>query len=520
MSHRRTHCRSATMVIERRSGAGALVAAVYATLLHAPAEAQLRPIQLSVQTSVTATNNGAGTPSDQAESDLILSVQPKVHVERRSAGLSLVGDAEVALVTSANKTRPNRALPTATLNADATLVDRLLFLQSSLDVRQLEADPFATRVDATSPLNSVSTSTFRVSPSLRHEFSPRLSFVARDSETWTRYSGPQADDNRAHMASARLDSKPMPIGWSLEAVDERVYYSGAPTADWRTQSASATANYSIANEWIAGVVLGTEKSDFALVSLRETRKGLRLFWSPGPRTELVAAADRRFFGNGAELRLTHRTAASAFMVQAVREPTAGQGLRGEAATGGRLETFLDAILTARIPDAAQRAAELAGLMATRGLESALPAAAGVAADYPQLRTGGTATWVLLGRRHTLTVTTFAQQLTQLTLRDGTPLVNMAADADNRQWGGALGLNRRLSPVMSLDATARWSRIRGLGTRSGQDSKESLYRLVLLRNLSSKTGVSFGLQHRTVDGTSSTGVKFVESVGFVGLNHRF
>jgi uncharacterized protein (PEP-CTERM system associated) len=127
---------------------------------------------------------------------------------------------------------------------------------------------------------------------------------------------------------------------------------------------------------------------------------------------------------------------------------------------------------------------------------------------------------MLGRRHTISVTTYAQQLTQLTLRDGTPLVGLAADADNRQWGGSLGLNRRLSPVTSVDTTARWSRIRGLGTRTGQDSKESLYRLVLLRNLSSKTSASFGLQHRTVDGTSSTGVKFVESVGFVGLNHRF
>lgn len=520
MTDRRTHRRSRANLVERRPVPGALMAAAYATLLHAPAQAQLRPIETSVQTTVWVTNNGAGTPSDQAESDVIYSIQPKVHLERRSAGLSLTGDAEVALLASANKTRPNRALPSGTLNADATLVDRLFFLQSTWDVRQLEADPFATRVDPASTLNAVSTSTFRVSPSLRHEFSPRLSFVARDSETWTRYSGPQADDNRAHVASARLDNKPMPFGWTVDLTDERVYYSESPGADWRTQSVSASANYAIAGEWIVGAVAGTEKSDFPLTSLRETRKGLRLFWSPGLRTELIASADRRFFGNGAELRLRHRTAASAFMVQAVREPTAGEGLRGEAATGGRLETFLDAILTARIPDQAQRAAELAGLMATRGLESALPAAAGVAANYPQLRTGGTATWVMLGRRHTLSVTTYAQQLTQLTLRDGTPLVGLAADADNRQWGGSLGLNRRLSPVTSVDTTARWSRIRGLGTRTGQDSRESLYRLVLLRNLSSKTSASFGLQHRTVDGTSSTGVKFVESVGFVGLNHRF
>lgn len=503
-----------------RIGSGSAAAmCLLAALPHGPARAQLRPFEASIQATITATDNGAGAPAGDEQSDAILAVQPKIHLERRGAGLSVAGDASVSLLTSANKTRRDRALPAAALNADATLVDRLLSLQAAADVHQAEIDPFAARVDPTSPENAVTSATYRLSPILAHDFSPRMSVVARNDETWTRYSGQQANDNRARFTSLRVLSKPQPLGGSVEARAERVNYPHAVGADWRSSSVLATINYAYASEWVVGVVAGSERTTFALSEQTDRRSGLRLLWTPGPRTELVASADRRFFGNGWELRLRHRTPATALLLRAVREPTAGHN-QGSTAGGNRLEDFLGAILTTRIPDADQRAAEVAGLMAARGMQDNLPGVAGIAANYPQRRTGGEATWVMLGVRHTVTLTAFAQSLSQLKLRDGSTPVAVPADADNRQTGGSVGLNRRLSPVMSVDGLARWSRVEGFGTRVGEDSRESLYRLSALRNLSVRSGVTFGLQYRSFDAQSATGGSYRETSAFVGLTHRF
>ncbi len=504
--------------IRVRSGSVAGIC-LLAALPCPPALAQLRPIEASLQTTVTATNNGAGAPAGQEQSDAILVVQPRVRLERRSAGLSVSGDAGVSLVSSANNTRRSRALPEAGLIADASLVDRLLNLEGAVDVRQVEQDPFATRVDPNSPDNALTSATYRLSPVLRHEFSPRLSLVARDDETWTRYSGEQGNDNRSRATSARLLSKPQPLGGSLEAVEQRVTYAQGADADWRSRSILATVNYAYANEWVVGVVAGSERSTFALSSQTDTRAGLRLFWSPGPRTEMIAAADRRYFGSGWEFRLRHRTPATALLLRAVREPTAGN-LVGGIASGSRLEDFFGAILTTRLPDPQQRAAAVVDLMATRGLQDALPGVAGITANYPQRRTGGEVTWVMLGTRHTVTLTAFAQSLSQLTLKDGSALVAVPADADNRQAGGSLGLNRRLSPVMSIDGLGRWSRIQGYGSHAGEKTRETLYRLTVVRNLSPHTGVSLGVLRRSIDTQSATADSYKETAGFVGMNHRF
>lgn len=510
-------CRA--VIAARRGWPASMILAGAAAWPH-PALAQLRPIEAAVQATVTATNNGAGAPAGTESSDVIFSLTPRVHVDRSSAGLKLKGDAEVALLTSANKTRPDRALPAGSISADATLIERSLFLRSVVDVRQVEEDPFAARTDPSSPLNSTTSATVRIGPNFRHEVSPRVSVAASSDGTWTRYMGLRANDNRAWLSTARVDTKPMPFGGSIEVRDERVYYPNAADTDWTSRSIVAAASYAFSDDWIVGLLAGSERSQSTLASQTRSRQGFRIFWSPGPRTQLIGSAERRFFGNGFEAALRHRTVNTAFVLHAVREPTAGDGLRGPAAAGSRIDDFLDAILTTRIPDAAQRAEEVAQIVALRGLQVGVPGATGIAANYPQLRLAGNATWVALGTRHAVTLSYFAQRLTQLTFSDGTALVNLPAIGDSRQWGGSVGANRRLTPELAVDLEVRWSRIQGLGVRTGDETKERLYRVSMNQSLSPRASAVFGMTRRSVDARSATGASFSETSAFAALNQRF
>jgi uncharacterized protein (PEP-CTERM system associated) len=184
-----------------------------------------------------------------------------------------------------------------------------------------------------------------------------------------------------------------------------------------------------------------------------------------------------------------------------------------------LKGFLDAILTTRTPDPVQRSALVGELLASRGLRNAIPSAIPSSADYAQLRSGSELTWVYLGKRTTLSLALFAQELKRISRSDA-PAAPDPGAGDSRQHGVSFGWNRRLSSVSSLDAAAAWSRIAGLALRDGDLTREGSVRASLVRNLSPRTDVSLGVSYRKIASNVSTVNSFDETAGLIGLAHRF
>jgi uncharacterized protein (PEP-CTERM system associated) len=408
----------------------------------------------------------------------------------------------------------------ARAEAQATVLERLLFLDSSVDVRQVEADPFGGRVGGEASANARTAGSYRISPYLSRELSPRTKLLARYDRSATRYARTLAGDEDAWKALARFELTPEPVGATLEWSSQDTEFAQAAAEGVRIDRLVAGVNFAFDADWVLGATAGRERSRFDAAAQSDSVYGARLFWAPGLRTELAAGVDHRFFGTGWNLRARHRTPQMSFELRALRDGGSATGQAATSSFGGGLASFLDAVLTTRNPDAVQRAALVDSELAQRGLRGALQGAVDPSAGYAQLRTVNELGWVFLGSRTTLSLAAYREELRRLA-RAGAVAPGPTADAsDSRQQGVSLGWNRRLTPQMALDTSAIWSRIDGLAARDGERTRETVLRAALVRNLSPKASASVGLSVRRVDSNALNVAPFDETAGFVGLAQRF
>lgn len=505
----RRHARRAAHVPMRTMVAASLAMALQV------AEAQTWTREASISTGLTATSNGSQSPSGSERSDLIGSIQPALALVGRGANFDLDVQARAAVLAYANGTQTNRVLPTAQAALKATLVERLLFVDSSVGISQVESNAYGGRVSEGSTGNRRTAVSYRISPYVQYDISSRWSLLARHALAETKYRSTEDIDSRSSSTLLRVDSSPAPIGYGLEmsALDSR---SGGAVDDRLSIDAFRVRSSALlAGEVIAGVALGTERSEFLSIETTDRIYGLTLQWFPSQRTQLVANIEHRFFGVGGDLSFRHRSPLTSFLLKLNRGPTVTA-----ISAGADLKSFLDAILTTRYPDPAQRAELINDITFSRGLQNVLPAAIDVATGYPQLQTGATATWVLLGRRNSMSFSVYRETRRQLTEsgRDSVELPGVISDS--RQTGGAVEFNRRLSRVMSLSAVVRRSSIDGLAAREGDHTGDTSLRLGIHQELSLRTGFSAALQHRRVSSNVDAVPSYRETSVFAGLSHRF
>ncbi len=490
---------------------------VVACTLFVPSQsgAQVQRSEFSVQSSLTATNNGAGEPQGLERKDLLLAVSPSLSMFRQGAGLRLRADAGADLLTSARETRRDRVLPRLSFDAQAGLVEGLLFLDTLADVRQVEVDPLGARVEGASVRNAQTTGNYRIHPFLVAEAASGMAVRAGVESAQTRVAGSDLGDLDTRRGQMRVEYKPRPLGAALEWLGERTEYGGAAESNVRDDRLTGTLNLAVDADWLLGAAFGRERSQLPTGTRSENLYGVRALWVPGPRTEFAASVDRRFFGAGGSMAVRHRTPRMSFSLGVSREP-----VNAAAGERGGLADFLDAVLTTRNPDAGQRFSLVRDLAAINGIEGGFMTASGVAASYPQLRTSGSLRWLYQGPRTTLTMSLYAQRLVQLVRADGGAATVEPPTADTRQRGMSFGWGHRIDPVTALNLGLSRSRAEGLALRAGQVTDENMIRADLVRSLSRRTTLTLGLVVRRVD-SDAVGVNaFDETAGIIGLGHRF
>jgi uncharacterized protein (PEP-CTERM system associated) len=476
-----------------------------------------------IKANITATNNAALAANPQKRADLITTVQPEFQLAGR--GVSFKLDARVGLDASdyARTTQKAHVAPVVEVNAATTLAPNWLFLDAAASLREAETDPYGPRLD--NGTDKKRTASYRISPYLSHKATPNLEFLARWDESWTRTDG--FDEQRFSKLQLRAEHQPTPLGGWVEYLRQDTRFSDSSRADsnradsarWLLETYQAAVALALTDELAVGPVVGQERSKLLLQNNTESLYGLHLRWVPSVRTELVAQLDHRFFGTGWNVNLRHRSPTTSLVVQSGRLPVSSVSALGNTASRD-LNEFLDAIFTTRYPDAAQRTTLVNELVTSRGLRTDVPGSLDVLTNAVQLQTYLNATWMLVGTRNTLTLSAYGQTRRQL-LRAGDVLGSLGgSDADNRQMGATVNLNRKLSPQLSVDVASSWSRIQGLGARSADLTDEQNYRLAMTRAQSLRTGVSAGIQYNKFRTTVFGLNPYAATSAFVGLSHRF
>jgi len=476
--------------------------------------------EYSIETRATGTSNAALAPNDQARADLALELRPRVRVTRRSANLNLVAEGALDLVDYTRKSQPSRALPSGTATAQASLVERLLFLDASLDVRQVEVNPFGIRAGALATSNERTQTSRRLSPYFKSDLSSSTTLLGRLDDSVTKYGGDTAEDHHAQSALLRIERQPRPLGLTGELSTQTIRYGTGANSELMIDGARGSLDRSLGGDGVASLVAGTERTRMLFATHTDAVYGARLNWSPTPRTQVAADVEHRFFGVGGEISLQHRMPFMSFTLHAQRQPLETPSSLGVAPAGSTYRSYIDAALAGSNPDPTLRAIQVDHLLNTLGLQGSLPVASAVLADYAQLQTGLDASVVFLGSRNMLTLSAFTQTLRWLVRADDPLGASPSAAGDNRQISGLIGWNHRLTPQSSFDLSLRRSSVVGLAVREGERTTETGLRLSWVYNLSPRSVLTVGGQRLAVRTTVPASWPYDNDSGFVGLRHLF
>lgn len=493
-----------------------------AVLVMAPASlrAQNTPPVVTIDSSLTATDNGALSASGSEQSDFVASVRPRFALSRRNAGLKLELDAAATFLGYANGTQQSGVFPELRAALTSTLVERWLYVDAAAQLRQTQADQFGTRADDATGANQRTERSFRMSPYVEREVAPNAWLLARQDAAVTTNGAGAGTRLESSRSVIRLERLPVPFGAAGELTRFRSESEGFPDSRFALDTARVRGSTVLDGQWVLGAIVGVDRSEVLQQGNTDPLYGISLLWTPGPRTGLSANLEHRFFGPSGDVTFFHRLPFMSIALSLSRHPvfsTAYVGLVGQRAD---LRSLLDGILTTRYPDPETRRGLVDALVTSRGLETRSFDPADVVAEYPQVQTSANATWVILGSRNTATLNVYVQTFRQLT-RDGDPLASStSADSDSRQTGAAFQLSRRLAPQVSADAVVRWSRVTGLAARTGDVSEETTYRLSLVQFLSPRTGLSAGVQYNRFSTNVSGQNAYDATLAFVGLSHRF
>ena len=481
---------------------------------------QSPPAVVEIQTQVSATDNGGFAARGQERSDLIASVRPHLRVARHSAGLEFELDAAATFLGYANGTQRGGVLPDVRASLKTMLVDRWVYLDAQAQVRQSEVDPFGTRTEQGSAVNRRTERNYHFSPYVVREFLPNTTFLARHDIGLTTNASGDATRLLTNQTLARIERKPVPLGAAVELSHLSSETSGAATNRFTLDTGRVRGTLAVTESIVLGVIAGQDRSKFLLNDYTDTLYGASVQWHPGPRTDLSLDLEHRFFGQSGAATFRHRMPSMSFSVSASRQPVMVSGSLGVLGQGGDVRNFLDAILTTRYPDPTTRVGVVDNLVTSRGLDTRTAQAIDLVANYPQLITSVQATWAWLSARNTASLVLYSQTAKQLT-REGEPFASaLALAADNRQSGGSMQFNRRLTPQLSANVLARWSKINGVAAREGDVSDEKTLRLSVQQEVSPRTGVSAGVQHTRFTTRVAGQHSYDATLAFVGMSHRF
>lgn len=494
-------------------------------VLGTPVMAQSTRVQTGVRTTAVASNNVAMSNSATAESDVVVTVSPRVQLTGLGGGYRLEGDIGFDGVTYLARTRADQLYPNARLGLNAELVDRLFYVDTAVDANATSRTPFGVQDDGVSALNRRTVTRQRISPYIRRELGDNALLLVRSDNSWSQTAnaaGVSGDtlrtDAHAHAASFSVLPRPLGVHVQLSRLDSQTNNPLAANDGQVTfDAARLSALWAPSSDFYLGLTGGRDRGEYGGTDVSGTLSGVILRWLPTPRTDFYASAENRFFGTGWNGRFTHRSPFLVINATANKDATTYASDLASIASESSVASLLDASLTTRITDPAERQQAVSDTIRQLGLPRSLSGAVNVTSLFARLIQRVDVSVALVGTRHTVVFRGF-QQTTQ-DLLGPNDVATDATSANARQRGASVTLSRRLTQDTTADASVSYSRAVGFGVTDGLRSVNKSMRVGMSHNLSPRTTVNGGVRFRHLDSTRGS-ISATETAVFVGASHRF
>lgn len=482
-----------------------------------PPRAGLR-IEPFVDARVSWTSNGNFNEAGSApKQDVIGELRPGFDLRYDAARLHALGRVALDAVDYVNGSQVNRVLPQGSLDASLEAVEHRLYLDGGVRAYQTAENAFQVRSIGTSTYNQYTTIQSRLSPHLEGQLPSELTYLVRSDNTWTASSGSTVPVPQGYFGrqAARLDRRPLPVGGSLQYEYDSTDYTNNGSTALTQQLVRLVVEDALLYDLVVEARGGYESDRFSIGKSNKAIYGTGLAWRPTERTDLVGYWEKHDYAGVWDARFSHRMPRLAFSIASSRGLTTyAESVFAQNGVGS-IAGLLDAALTTRVTDPAERALLVRQLVDRQGLSSTLATPTDVVTEGFQLAQNNSASIAILGVRDTYTLSGYWSKTLSLL---GPNTVAGASTSNVTQQGASLSAAHRWSAVTTLNVTLAWNRTRGLDALAANASRQNSLQLEVLRQLSAKTTAVFGARRQLL--TSNVVSSTNETAAFAGLNHRF
>ena len=477
---------------------------------------------LSSSVGATETYNWYSGENQPANNGFVTSLTGAIAFTGEGARLKLTGSVGATELLYAGQSENNSFAPNVSVLAKAEAIEKFFFIDASANISQTFISPFGPQpANLTTPTNNRYTSyTYNVSPYIQGAFSPDVTYLVRDDNTWTSSttygnSSLKVPTTYNNYLNAEVDATGGLNGLSVQY--QRLYYDNGLEGGTDTlQIARAIVSHHFDPQLTGSLRGGYESARFPLTSDHSAIYGAGLEWRPTDRTDLSGYWEHQFFGSSYNWQLTHRLPNVALAATFTRGLSSFPQLALAIPAGVPVAPFIDSAFATRIPDPAERAAAVAQFLAQNGLPPTLISPLNFYAAQITLQQTESVSAVWIGARNALGFTVFNNRSEAIS-GTGSPLPPaFQFGANNTQTGVGVNYSHRLSA--SYSRTTPNTTDPGVPTFKSNNFNASVY---VSTNLSPKTTASAGVTYSDFNtpGAGSVGSSATAGV-YASINHTF
>lgn len=449
------------------------------------------------------------------ESGFITELAPGIRIDAKTARLKAYFD--YALRQQFYSTPPGYNRSQNQLNTFGTLeaISNWLFLDFSGIIAQQAISAFGTQSPNNSSINNnlTETSTYRLSPYIRGQLAGYADYSLRYNRSITQTNTSTVSDIQLSEWAGQLrGSTPFQnLKWSVDATQQTADYSSGRKTD--ADRLYATGIYTIVPQFRVSLSGGQETNNYASAD-RETHatNGYGFDWTPTERSLFSVFKEKRFFGNGHRINVSHRFPLSSITYTDTKDVSILPN-QFTSIGSGTIFDFLRQLCIQQNsalysdPNQLEQAANSCAIDAATKLgKSGIPPNTQIVSSF--LSSGATVqrrqqlAFALQGARNTLTLMLNRNNnqsiLTTVGASDDFGLNNIN---NIRQRGFSLNLSHRLSELSNINllVSRQESSSAGINTLK---STMTMYQASLTAPLGTKTNGSISVRHAEFDNTTN------------------
>ena len=407
-----------------------------------------------VRLTETFTDNVNLTATD-TQSDFITAVAPGVRINANTAKLRLVFDYElVGYIYARNSDYSNFQ---NYLNTFGTLeaIDNWFFVDFSGYVTQQMISPFGTQSasNANNNDNRTQTQTYRLSPYIRGQLGGDLAeYILRYNAATTR-SGNDSISNvdiSQWIGQVRGGTPFRNLAWTVDGSQQNTDFSQG--RDYDDARLRAILTYQLLPQLRVSGSGGEERNNYITLDTENyTTYGYGIDWRPTERTVVAGFKEKRFFGWGHNLNVSHRFPLSSIQYTDVEDIAFIPNDYATTGQGALYDQYFE-LFSSQIPDPVARAAYKSSMGNQAGIaenDTNTQTVNGYLSNRPQLRRTQQLSLVLFGNRNSITFRGTRVSDEVLTVIGGTENPT-SAFSKVEQTGYSANFIHRLTPLTNLN----------------------------------------------------------------------